>query len=334
MGATTGADARDDGAQSWVWTDRSLLVLFISAIPMIVAEIMVLLALASVAVFAGGVSGGDAGAVVGGLVGLLVTLGATLLGLLGWAVIALAGAALALVAALVHGEGGDRHRMLASVGALLLIGSVLGTLAADAGMLVGLSFVGEGAIDVATAATGLVVLAAGVVGLVLIPFEHQGPEGRPYLYAVAGLGVGAGVVAVVGGVTAPALLGAVAAGLAAAAHGVYAWVVHRTRRRLKAGEPTPAPREAAAREPEASGAEATREASTPAPETDEGMVVACSECGAHLPVETDERPVVVQCPECGQRGVVKAPPPGGVDTGEAEAAPDAGLTGVRQAEEE
>lgn len=298
------AEADDAEPESLVWTGRGLLSLMVSTIPLIVAEIMLALLMVALFVLAGGIEGADAGSVFGGLIGIFVTLGATLLGLVTWAVVALLSAALMLVATLARQEAGPRHRILGTVGALLLIGSVVGTLATDGGgMLIGSTLIGGQTPPLMTSVTTLAVVAMGAVGLILLVHDLQGAGERTPLYAFGGIAVGAAVVSLLGGVADVALLLPVAVGLAATSQVVYLWITYRTRARLRAvvdiqrdTEPTPDAAETGTEEP----------ASTP----EAAMVVACTECGAHVPVETDERPTIVECGECGQRGVVKAPPPG------------------------
>lgn len=305
-------DAESD--QRWVWTGRSLLVVLVSAVLLVVAEMMILLGLVSLFVLAGGIVGANAGAALGGLVGLVVTLIGTLIGLVGWAVSALAAAAVTLVAVLAKDEGTPRHRLLATVGALLLIGGVLGTLATDgSGMLVGLSFLGDGDRSAMVLGTTFAVVAVGTVGLALIPHELEDATGRNGLYAFAGLGLGGAGAALAGGLTGIGPLMLAAAGLGTTAQIVYVWAVQRARKRVRHGlddreSPTEPTSDAARPDAEPDDDASQPQAATDTESEETGMLVACSECGAHIPVDTEERPVVVKCQECGQRGVVKAPP--------------------------
>lgn len=290
-------------------TRRGLTLLLGSSVTLVVVEVLLVIFLLMGLVFLGGVATGQGGAAAGGLIGLFVTLIALGLGLFIWIILTLVAL---LFLFLGRSELGPAHRRSCLAGIGLLAAAVVGSAALGGqGMLLGSGFTGSGDVGLLTQLGGLGVGVVGLIGQVLLIWALQDDRGRNMLYGFVGAGVAGGAVSVAGSLASISILGLAAAALGLVAQLIYVVTIQGTRKRVGSGQVAATPeadRPATPKAAQAGGGGASGTATAGAPDEPDVFAVACASCGAHIPIEEEERPLVVECPECGQRGVVKASP--------------------------
>lgn len=289
-------------------TGRGLTLLLGSNVALLIAELFLVVALVLGVIAVGGLTGGDAGAAAGGLIGLLVGLLASVLLLFIWLILAIVAIVFLFLG---RDEIDDPHPTYCLVGVGLLAAAVIGSGVLGGGMLVGTALIGSGDVPTLQAVGQFAVALIGLAGQVLLLLGLQGASGRNLLYGYGGVGATSGGLAMAGGLAAMPVVGLVGTGLGVVAQVLYLVVIVRTRRRIREGRPRVVEEPVSEPAPAAAGGGST--ASGPSEVADDVLVVACSECDTRIKVEERTRPLVVECPGCGQKGVVKAPPPGGAE---------------------